>query len=129
MKRLSSSVLTALFAVAMLSSCTIAKIGGRGAVPISLNQPAQSMDLAEHVTLKKNCNFDWTNTYDVSEYLSKEVAAKRPDAVANTTIVIKTGIDNYFINLFTLGLAQSKKVVIEADFMKNKAVGAQTSTK
>lgn len=122
-------MLTALFTVCMLSSCTIAKIGGRGAVPITLNQPSQNMELAEHVTLKKNCNFDWTNTYDVSEYLSEEVAAKKPDAVANTTILIKSGIDNYFINLFTLGFAQSKKVVIEADFMKNKPGGPQTSVK
>lgn len=122
-------MLTGILAVGLLSSCTIAKIGGRGAVPIMLNQPSQNMDLAEHVTIKKNCNFDWTNTYDVSEYLSKEVAAKKPDAVANTTVVIKTGIDNYFINLFTLGFAQSKKVIIEADFMKNKTTAIQTSTK
>lgn len=127
MKNFYSSLVIAFFAVALLSSCTIAKVGGRGAVPILLNQPATNMDLVEHITITKNNNFDYTNSFDVSEYISNQIALKKPDAVINTTILIKVGIDNYFINLFTLGLAQSKKVVIEADLMKNRAGGAQTS--
>lgn len=118
MKKASSTILSLLFAVALLSSCTVAKISGRGAVPVLLNQPAERMDLTEHIVIKKNVNFDYTASYDVSEHLAREVAAKKPDAVINTTVTIKQGIDNYFINLFTFGLAASRKVVIEADFVK-----------
>jgi hypothetical protein len=103
-----------------MQSCTIAKISGKGAVPVLLNQPAEKMQLVEHITIKKNSNFDWTSSFDASEVLAEKVAEKKPDAVINTTVTIKSGIDNFFINLFTLGLAQSRKVVITADLMKNK---------
>lgn len=104
----------------LMSSCTIAKISGKGAVPLVLNQPSESMELIEHISIEKNINFDYTNSFDVSEVIANVVAQKKPDAVINTTVLIKTGVDNYFINLFTCGLAASKKVVIEADLMKNK---------
>jgi len=103
-----------------MQSCTIAKISGKGAVPVLLNQPSEQMELVEHITIKKNSNFDWTSSFDVSEVISKKVAEKQPDAVINTTVTIKTGIDNFFINLFTLGLAKSRKIVIDADLMKEK---------
>lgn len=104
----------------LMASCTIAKVSGKGAVPLMLNQPAQSMELIEHISVEKNINFDYTNSFDVSEVISNVIAQKKPDAVINTTVYIKTGVDNYFINLFTCGLAQSKKIVIEADLMKMK---------
>ena len=103
-----------------MQSCTIAKISGKGAVPVLLNQPSEQMQLVEHITIKKNSNFDWTSSFDVSEVISKKVAEKQPDAVINTTVTIKMGIDNYFINLFTLGLAKSRKIVVDADLMKEK---------
>ncbi len=103
-----------------MQSCTIAKISGRGAVPIMLNQPSEQMQLVEHITVKKNSNFDWTSSFDVSEVIARKVAEKQPDAVINTTVTIRTSIDNFFINLFTLGLAQSRKIIIDADLMKEK---------
>lgn len=106
--------------IVSMNSCTIAKISGKGAVPVLLNQPSEGMELTEHVKIKKNSNFDYTSSFDVSEVLSKEVSLKKPDAVINTTITIKHGVDNFFINLFTLGLAKSRKIIVEADFMKEK---------
>jgi hypothetical protein len=41
------------------------------------------------------------------------------DAVINTSITIETGIDNFFYNLFKLGLAKSRKIVAYADFVKS----------
>jgi hypothetical protein len=113
-------IITVLACGLAMQSCTVAKISGKGAVPVLLNQPSQQMQLVEHISIKKNINFDWTASFDVSELIAKKVVEKQPDAVINTTVVIKTGIDNYFINLFTLGLARSKKVVVEADLMKEK---------
>jgi hypothetical protein len=106
--------------ILVFSSCTVAKIGGKGAVPVLLNQPENQMQLIEHVTIKKNRNFDFTSSYDVSEIMSKVIAEKQPDAVINTQITLKHGIDNYFINLFTLGIANSTKIIIDADMMKAK---------
>lgn len=107
-------------AIIMMQSCTIAKISGKGAVPVLLNQPSEQMQIVEHIKIKKNSNFDFSSSFDVSTILADEIAAKNPDAVINTTITIKTGVDNYFLNLITLGLAQSRKIVIEADMMKSK---------
>ena len=106
--------------ILVFSSCTVAKIGGKGAVPVLLNQPENQMQLIEHVTIKKNRNFDFTSSYDVSEIMSKVIAEKQPDAVINTQITLKQGIDNYFINIFTLGIANSTKIIIYADMMKAK---------
>jgi hypothetical protein len=52
--------------------------------------------------------------------MSKVIAEKQPDAVINTQITLKQGIDNYFINIFTLGIANSTKIIIDADMMKAK---------
>lgn len=103
-----------------MQSCTVAKISGKGAVPVLLNQTSDQMQLMEHLTIKKNSNFDYTSSFDVSEVIATKVAEKKPDAVINTTVTIKTGIDNFFINLFTLGLARSRKVVIGIDLMMKK---------
>ena len=119
-KKNSILIITVLACGLFMQSCTIAKISGKGAVPVILNQPSQQMQLVEHITVKKNINFDWTSSFDVSEVIAKKVAEKQPDAVINTTVTIKTSIDNYFINLFTLGLAQSRKIVVDADLMKEK---------
>ena len=119
-KKNSILIITVLACGLFMQSCTIAKISGRGAVPVLLNQPSEQMQLIEHITIKKNSNFDWTSSFDVSEVIAKKVAEQQPDAVINTTVTIKTSVDNFFINLFTLGLAQSRKIVVDADLMKEK---------
>jgi hypothetical protein len=119
MNRHKTLLLLCIFSLS-LTSCTVAKISGRGAVPFLLNQPAEQMELTEHIRVKKNSNFDWTSSFDVSELMAKKVAEKKPDAIINTTITVKTSIDNFFINLFTLGLARSRKIVVEADFMMDR---------
>jgi hypothetical protein len=114
------NIKTLVICMILIQSCTVAKISGRGAVPIVLNQPSQRMELMEHVRVKKNSNFDWSSSFDVSEVMARTIAEKKPDAVINTTVTIKSGADNFFINLFTLGLAQSRKVVVDADLMKER---------
>ncbi len=119
-KRNSILMLTLVVCGLFMESCTVAKISGKGAVPILLNQPTERMQLSEHVTIKKNINFDWTSSFDISEVIANKVAETKPYALINTTITLKSGIDNFFINLFTLGLAQSRKIVVEGDLMKEK---------
>ena len=106
--------------VLFLASCTVAKIGGRGAVPILLNQSSESMQLIEHVKVAKTIAWDYTGSYEVSTVLADEIAKKKPDAVINTSIAIKVTPGNYFYTFFTCGLANAKTVEIEADFMKKK---------
>jgi hypothetical protein len=77
------------------------------------------MKLFEHVTVKKNTFFDFTNSYEISEVIAEKVVEKQPDAVINTSITIEQGFDNFLINLFTLGLANSKKIVVDADFVRS----------
>jgi len=112
---LSAAIVAFLF---MIQSCTVAKISGRGAVPIVLNQPSEKMQLVEHIVIKKNRNFDWTSSFDISEVIGKKIAEKQPDALINATISIQTSVDNFFINLVTFGLARSRKIVFEADVMR-----------
>lgn len=113
-------VLAFCLCLVTMQSCTIAKISGKGAVPVLLNQPSEQMELIEHIKIKKNSVFDYTNSYDVSELLSKYISLKKPDAAINVTVTIKSSIDTYILNWFTFGLANAKKVVIEADFMREK---------
>ena len=112
---LSAAIIAFLFTI---QSCTVAKISGRGAVPIVLNQPSEKMQLVEHIIIKKNRNFDWTSSFYISEVIGKKIAEKQPDALINATISIQTSVDNFFINLVTFGLARSRKIVFEADVMR-----------
>ncbi|NKI28461.1 hypothetical protein HCG49_18070 [Arenibacter sp. 6A1] len=102
----------------LLQSCTIARISGKAAVPMLYNQPTEKVEIVEHITVKKNVNFDWTSTFEISEILADEIAEKKPDAVINTSVKVTTSVDNFFLNLITLGMAWSRKIVIEADFVK-----------
>ena len=123
MKNKQNLILLSILALGLFfQSCTIAKISGKGAVPVLLNQPSDRMELIEHIIISKNINFDYTSSFDVSQILSKVIEEKKPDAVINTTVTIRSSLDNSCINFFTLGLAQSRKIVVEADLMREKKV-------
>jgi len=103
---------------AALSSCTIAKISGRGPVPLMLNQPNEKIGRTQHYTAQKAINFDFTNSFDVSEVLSRQRHADDADKIINIEVTIKTTAGNFFLNLITFGLANSRTVVIEYDVVK-----------
>jgi hypothetical protein len=121
-KHIFLAILILLCAI-FLQSCTVAKLSGKGSSPILFNQPSNKMELIEHISVSKNSNFDYTSSYDVSDILADEIAEKKPDAVINTTVTIKIDVDNYLINLFTLNLANSRKIIVDADLMKEKKTG------
>jgi hypothetical protein len=119
-KKSSFLIIAVLLSGLFMQSCTLAKISGKGAVPLLLNQPGEKMQLVAHIKVKKNVNFDYTGSFDVSEVIAQRIVEAQPDAVINTTVTIKTGVDNWLLNVVTLGLANSRKFVIEADLMREK---------
>lgn len=119
-KNISFLIVAVVLSGLVMQSCTVAKISGKGAVPVLLNQPEDRMQLVAHIKVQKNINFDYTGSFDVAEVLAQRIAETQPDAVINTTVTIKQGIDNWFLNVITFGFANSKKFVIEADLMREK---------
>jgi len=115
---MNQSIKTFLLLTVIFSSCTIAKIGSKGPIPILLNQPSKQMELIQHIRVSKNIHFDYTNTIDAYSIIADRIALMKPDKVINCSIIIKIGVDNYFLNYFTFGLANSRKIVVEADFVK-----------
>jgi hypothetical protein len=110
-------VLAAIFAIVCCSGCTIAKISGRGAMPLILNNPPAKTDVVEHFRVSKMKVFDYTAAYDVSEIIADKLAGSKADAVINLTIVIKSDVGCFFVNLFTLGLASARTIAIEGDLV------------
>lgn len=50
-----------------VSGCTIAKISGRGAQPLLLNNPQKKVEVLQRVNVSKMRVFDYTGAFDVSE--------------------------------------------------------------
>ena len=115
MAKLTILVLAATF---VLSGCTIAKISGRGAMPIILNNPPKKVQVIKHIKTSKMINFDYTSSFDVSEVLNKAIEGENADAIINCTITLKSTVANFFVNLITLGIASSKTFQIEGDLIK-----------
>lgn len=105
-----------------ISSCTLAKISGRGAVPITLNQLDRPVDVIEHVSVKKAIYFDWTSSFDISDLMADLIAEKKPDAIINVSLRVKRSFGNFLVNTITGGLAAGKTMIVEADFVKYKLV-------
>jgi hypothetical protein len=110
-------MLAAVAALA-LTACTIAKVSGRGALPIVMNNPPQKVTVLKHIEVEKSVSFDYTNAYDASQILADEIAAANADAVINTSFEVKSTLGSVMLNTFTLGLANAKVVKISADLVK-----------
>lgn len=104
----------------LLSACSgpIVRLHGRGTVPILLNNPTQKVELIKHVTVGKMSSFDNTATYDVSELLAKQVQQSDAEAVINLAVTVKKSFGTFFLNLFTLGIANAKVLSVSADLVK-----------
>jgi hypothetical protein len=113
-----SVALLLLFAFTV-SGCTIAKISGRGQLPLMLNNPPQKTTLVEHFSISKRRNFDYTGAFDVAEILGNELK-NHPgaDAVTNVTVTIGSDFGSFLIDLFTLLFANSSIFTVEGDLVK-----------
>lgn len=96
----------------------MAKIGGRGSSPLLLNNPPAQVKVVEHFKERKLVMFDRTRSFDVSEVIAERIANANGDAVTNITIHVKSGVDTFFINLFTLGFAGAIIFQVEGDIVQ-----------
>lgn len=102
-----------------LSGCTIAKISGAGSRPIVLNNLPGEYEVLRSFEIDELVVFDYTNTYELDRFVSK-VLASHPDADAavNVKMDLRSSPGSFFINLFTLGLASAKQVVVRGDVIR-----------
>ncbi len=114
-----STTLVALFLMAaMVSGCTIAKISGRGSIPMMLNTPPQRVEVIEHFTESKMILFDYTSAFDVSELLAKKLQQSDGDAITNLVVNVKSDFASFMVNVFTLGIANAKIFSVEGDLVR-----------
>ncbi len=113
-----SFVLIIVLVSAILSGCTVAKISGKGPIPIILNQPQVKVEVVQNLSVSRMVAFDYTNSFDVSEILSETLFGTDADAIINCTIVIKNTPTDFLVNLITLGIAAAKTVEIKGQVVK-----------
>ena len=100
------------------ASCTIAKISGRGAHPLLLNNPPARVEVIRHINVSKMIMFDYTAAIDASEILEAEIEDTDFDAIINVVLTLKTDVRGFFLNLITLGLANARTFVVAGDLVK-----------
>jgi len=101
-----------------VGGCTTAKISGKGAIPLLLNQPPTKVQVVQQVKLSKMVAFDYTSAFDVSEVLSEYLIGTEADAIMNLYITVRVEPLDWLINLFTLGLAQAKHFQLTGQVIK-----------
>ena len=110
--------LVGLIALVLASSCTFAKISGRGAKPLLLNNPTREVEVIATLNESKLVTFDYTGAFDISEVVSEAVARANGDAVINASVAIKGDIGTFFANLFTLGLANARRFEVRGEIVR-----------
>ena len=118
------TVLCLIFVALIASGCTVAKISGRGTIPLMLNQPQQKVKVIKTLEAKKSMAFDYTGAFDASEVLNKFYEESEADAVINVVIILKTTVTDFLINMVTLGIANARTFVITGQAVKlsNKSI-------
>lgn len=101
-----------------LAGCTIAKISGRGAVPLIFNNPQKKVEVVQNVSVSKMRVFDYTGAFDVSEVLSEVMIGSNADAIINLNVTIKTTVVDFLVNLITLGIANSRTFEVQGQAVK-----------
>ena len=101
-----------------VSGCTIAKISGRGSIPLMLNAPPQRVKVIEHFKEDKMLVFDYTSSFDVSNILAKKLQQTEADAITNLVVSVKGTVPSFLINVVTLGIASAKVFSVEGDLVK-----------
>lgn len=120
MKNIASRIILILllFFALVSNGCVVAKISGKGSVPIILNQPSTQVQVVKQIKVSKMITFDYTSSFDTHEILSEVFTDGSFDAIINIVITIKTDPQTFFVNLFTLGLANARTVEITGEAVK-----------
>jgi hypothetical protein len=107
-----------LMVAAVMGGCTLAKISGKGAIPIMLNQPQVKVEVIQQFKTSKMRAFDYTGAFDVSEVLAEHLIGSNADALMNVTITVKTTALDFLVNLATLGIAQSRTFEVSGQVVR-----------
>jgi hypothetical protein len=95
----------------LLSGCTVARIyatsGNNVALTQTVNKGGDAFIITERIT------FDYTGAIDVQEHLRAKYGSGHQ--FQNVTVKLKMEALDVLINIFTLGLAQSKTFEITGD--------------
>jgi len=111
-------ILIFLFLVFNLSACTIAKISGRGPIPIVLNNLPTKVKVISHFKENKIIAFDYTSSFDLSEVIADKLSKTKADAAINVVVKIETDPATFLVNLITLGIANARRIEVEGDLVK-----------
>ena len=103
----------------LLSGCTVAKIYGRGATPVLLNNPPRQVEVIRHFNISKGIIFDYTYAFDASEMLADILQETKCDAIINVGLELKITVGDFFINMITFGIAQAKHLTVVGDAIKD----------
>ena len=104
--------------MAMVSGCTVAKISGRGAIPMMLNSPPQRVEVIERFKVSKMVMFDYTSSFDVSEILAAKLQESDADAITNLVVEVKSNFSSFLLNACTLGIANAQVFLAEGELVK-----------
>lgn len=96
----------------LVLGCTTAKISGTGEIPLILNQPQAKIETIQKFEHSKMIAFDYTSAFDVSEVLNEVMIGTDADAIINLRITFKMKFVDFVVNLITIGLAQSKHLIV-----------------
>jgi len=102
----------------VLTGCTSAKITGQGSKPILVNQPTGEVDVVERISETKRFTFDYTGSLDIADVVGETLANSDADALINTQIAVKSTAADFFINVFTLGIANAYTVEITGELVR-----------
>jgi len=117
-----SSVLAFLLLLAGgLSACTSSKVVADGGKPILLNQTDQA-ELIRNVEVSQFRAFNYKGTIDVSELVGDRLVTSEANAMTNTTIELQGGVDTFFVNVFTLGIANARTIVVRGNLVRSNAL-------
>lgn len=107
-----------LLATILVEGCVLAKISGRGAIPLILNNPPKKVEVVQNINFSKMRVFDYTGAFDVSEVLTEAMIGSNADALINLNITVKTTVVDFLVNLITLGLANSHTFEVQGQAVK-----------
>ncbi len=110
-----------LTVVSLVMGCTYAKLMTAGGKPVILNQPPQQYTVLAHIEKTKQIAFDYTSTPDMAS-IFRDALNPYPnaDAIINVVASIQMTPGDFFLNLFTLGIANAYTMKIEGDVIDYK---------
>jgi hypothetical protein len=117
-RKISILLLACALCLVCVGGCTLAKIDGKGVLPIMLNNPPTRAQVIKHFEVSKGIMFDYTSAFDASEILAQVFEETKADAIVNVSLKVMQTPGDWCTNSCTLGLANAKHLVVSGDAVK-----------